>query len=159
MTEEGTRIWVSVTRRLKLLVQDILWTVFILLWVQGSFLLRIWIWIWKRIRIQVTTCAAFMLRLSLPHDSTNYAGLVSPLLTLVALPEAGFITLLLEWTSSSTSLVDSHGHVRVARAAHVSANIGWCEELEPLEALMGLCCLESHLTESPIVTHRFHVGL
>jgi hypothetical protein len=101
---------------------------------------------------------SFMLRFSLPHDSTDYAGPVSPLLTLVVLPEAGFITLLLDWTFSSTSLIDSHGHVRIAQAAHASANVGWGKKLESLEALMGLCCLESSLTESPIVTHRFHVG-
>ena len=35
MAKERTRIWVSATRRLKLLVQDVLWMVFILLWVQG----------------------------------------------------------------------------------------------------------------------------
>ena len=92
------------------------------------------------------------------HDSTNYAGPVSPLLTLVVLPEAGFITLSLDWMSSSTSLIDSHGHVRVARAAHVSANVGWGEELEPLEALVGPGRLESRLTESPIVTHCLHVS-
>jgi hypothetical protein len=104
------------------------------------------------------TTVQLVLRFSLPHDSTDYAGPVSPLLTLVVFPEAGFITLSLDWTSSSTSLIDSHGHVRVAWAAHVSANVGWGEELEPLEALMGPGCLESRLTESPIVTHRFHVG-
>ena len=36
------------------------------------------------------TTAQLILRFSLPHDSTNYAGPVSPLLTLVTLPEAGF---------------------------------------------------------------------
>jgi hypothetical protein len=36
------------------------------------------------------TTAQLMLRFSLPHDSTDYAGPVSPLLTLVVLPEASF---------------------------------------------------------------------
>ena len=86
MADKRTRIWVSATRRLKLLVQDVLETVFILLWVQGSFFLRMQMWIQIRIdRVTTALCCALLL-----HVSTNYVRPVSPLLTLVALPEAGF---------------------------------------------------------------------
>jgi len=107
----------------------------------GFFLLRKQIWIRMRIQMRIL-----------------YMGLVPPLLTLVALSEAGIITLSLDWTSSSTSLIDSHGRVHVARAAHVSANVGGGKELELFEALVGPGCLELCLTESPIVMHRLHVG-
>jgi hypothetical protein len=36
---------------------------------------------------------------SLPYDSIDYAGPVSPLLTLVVLPEAGFSALLMRFVS------------------------------------------------------------
>ena len=39
---------------------------------------------------RVTTAQLILRFFSLPYDSTNYAGPVSPSLTLVALPEAGF---------------------------------------------------------------------
>jgi hypothetical protein len=152
--KERTGIWVPTTRRLKLLVQGILWVILILLWVQGSSFCGCGYGCGCG---SSHNCAAHTALLSLPYDSTNYAGPVSPLLTLVVLPEAGFITLPLDWTSSSTPLINSHGRVRVVRAAHVLANVGWCEELEPFEALMGPGCLESRLTESPVVTHCLHV--
>jgi hypothetical protein len=87
MTEGRTRIWVSATRRLKLLVQDTLRMVFILLWVQGSLSSDA-----DTDMAQVTICTVYA-ALFLPHDSTNYAGPVSLLLTLAALPEAGFSSL------------------------------------------------------------------
>jgi hypothetical protein len=86
MVEERTRIWVSATRRLKLLVQGVLRTVFILLWVQGSSSADAD----TDADTDRVTTAQLMLRFSLSHDSTSYAGPVSPLLTLVVLPEAGF---------------------------------------------------------------------
>jgi hypothetical protein len=86
MVEERTRIWVSATRRLKLLVQGVLWTVFILLWVQGSSSADAD----TDADTDRVTTAQFMLRFSLSHDSTNYVGPVSPLLTLVVLLEASF---------------------------------------------------------------------
>jgi hypothetical protein len=82
--KERARIWVPTTRRLKLLVQGILWTILILLWVQGSSFCGCGYGCGCGCGC-VTTAP-----LSLPYDSTDYAGPVSPLLTLVVLPEAGF---------------------------------------------------------------------
>jgi hypothetical protein len=55
----------------------------------GFLLLRIRIQM--RIRLESFFCAVLTV-LHLSYDSTNYAGPVSPLLTLVVLPEAGFIS-------------------------------------------------------------------
>ena len=72
--KEGTRIWVSTTRRLKLLVQGTLRMVLILLWVQGSsFRTRIRM----RMRFRVTKSYAVLAVLHLSYDSTNCAGPVS----------------------------------------------------------------------------------
>jgi hypothetical protein len=51
----------------------------------GFLLLRI------RMRIWLESLSTVLTALHLSYDSTNYAGPVSPLLTLVVLPEAGFI--------------------------------------------------------------------
>jgi hypothetical protein len=75
------------TRRLKLLVQGTLWAILILLWVQGSSFCGCGYGCGCG---SSHNCAAHTAPLRLPYDSTNYAGPVSPLLTLVMLPEASF---------------------------------------------------------------------